>query len=52
MECIFALREIERVGLAEAKRIVHESPAWAEVLRENDESLIAELVRQWKTSPG
>jgi len=43
IQCIVALKETERVGLAEAKRILHESPAWTEVLRENDESLIAEL---------
>jgi hypothetical protein len=43
IQCIVALREIERVGIADAKRILHESPVWTDVLRENEESLTAEL---------
>ena len=43
MQCIVALAKIEQVGLGQAKKLLHESPAWADVLRENDEALIAEL---------
>jgi len=38
-----ALREVEGLGLVEAQRFLHESPAWADYMRVNDESLIAEI---------
>jgi hypothetical protein len=43
MECLVAIHEVERVGLGEAKRLLHESPGWADYMRANDESLIAEF---------
>ena len=45
ISCIRALCEVERVGLAQAKQIFAESPSWADYVRLNDESLIAELLR-------
>lgn len=36
IDCIKATVEQLRLPLADAKRIVHESPAWAEVQREHD----------------
>ena len=43
ISCIRALCEVERVGLAAAKQIFTESPSWADYVRLNDESLIAEM---------
>lgn len=43
LDCLVALHEGERLGLVEAKRFLHESPAWADYMRANDESLIAEI---------
>lgn len=43
ISCIIALGEVERVGLVAAKQILSESPSWADYVRMNDESLIAEL---------
>jgi len=47
-ECIVAAREIDGVGLADAKRIVAASPSWADCVRQNDEALIREL-ETWDT---
>jgi len=43
MACIGALVEVERLGLAEAKRALSESPAWSEYVRSNDEWLLSEF---------
>jgi ribosomal protein L7/L12 len=45
------LAELLRVGLGEAKRIVHESRAWADV-RERDELLHATLERDLNAKDG
>jgi hypothetical protein len=43
MDCILAIVEVENVGFAQAKRILSESPSWADYVRQNDQSLIDEL---------
>ena len=43
VECIVALQSVRRYTLEEAKRVVHESHAWADV-RHRDEALWDELI--------
>ena len=42
MECIFAVQRFRRCDLGEAKKIVHFSPAWAD-MREQQDRFHAEL---------
>jgi hypothetical protein len=42
LQCIIAVENVQRCGLAEAKRLVHFSPAWAD-MREANEKLLDEL---------
>jgi hypothetical protein len=44
MSCIRAIAEVEQIDVAAAKRIFSESPSWSDYVRQNDESLIAELL--------
>jgi hypothetical protein len=37
VECIISVRWVRRCDLAEAKRIVHVSPAWADVMAQNEQ---------------
>jgi ribosomal protein L7/L12 len=41
--CLQAIREVERVGLEEAKRLIAKSPSWADVVEATDNAFIAEL---------
>ena len=43
LTCQIALHEVEGLGLVEAKRFLYESPAWADYMGANDESLIEEI---------
>ena len=37
VECIISVRSVRGCDLAEAKRVVHFSPAWADVRAQNEE---------------
>jgi hypothetical protein len=49
LQCIAAVENVQRCGLAEAKRLVHFSPVWAD-MREANENFHAELEQIAKES--
>ena len=37
VECIISVRTVRGCDLAEAKRVVHDSPSWADVMAQNEQ---------------